>query len=176
MAGEASALCNLSRLHLVTGDVDKAVALSRQGMETYDRLGHALKGANGRYALGVALTQSGDLAAAADRLHEALEVFRDSRQRLWEGMALFRLAEVDIAAGHCAQAAAEAEMALTVLRGIGGEWRRGNVLAVLGRALNGIGQSGRARVCWLEALAIYEELKSPEADEVRRLLTPLPAA
>ncbi|WP_328327724.1 MULTISPECIES: AfsR/SARP family transcriptional regulator [unclassified Streptomyces] len=176
MAGEASALCNLSRLHLVTGDVDKAVALSRQGTEMYDRMGHALKGANGRYALGLALTKSGELTAAADRLREALEVFRDSRQRLWEGMALFRLAEVDIAADRCAQAAAGAEMALTVLRGIGGEWRRGNVLTVLGRALNGIGQSGRARVCWLEALAIYEELKSPEADEVRELLTPLAAA
>ncbi|WP_327297020.1 AfsR/SARP family transcriptional regulator [Streptomyces sp. NBC_01197] len=176
MAGEASALCNLSRLHLVTGDVDKAVALSRQGTEMYDRMGHALKGANGRYALGLALTKSGELTAAADRLREALEVFRDSRQRLWEGMALFRLAEVDIAADRCAQAAAGAEMALTVLRGIGGEWRRGNVLTVLGRALNGIGQSGRARVCWLEALAIYEELKSPEADEVRELLAPLAAA
>lgn len=175
MAGEASALCNLSRLHLVTGNVSKAVALSRQGMETYDRMGNALKGANGRYALGVALTQSGDLAAASERLQEALEVFRDSRQRLWEGMALFRLAEVDIAAGRCAEAAAGAETALTVLRGIGGGWRRGNVLTVLGRALSGIGQSGRARVCWLEALAIYDELKSPEADEVRELLAPLTA-
>ncbi|WP_405779791.1 BTAD domain-containing putative transcriptional regulator [Streptomyces sp. NBC_00859] len=176
MAGEASALCNLSRLHLVTGDVSEAVALSQQGTDMYDRMGHALKGANGRYALGLALTQSGQLAAAADRLQEALEVFRDSRQRLWEGMALFRLAEVDMAAGRCAQAAAGAEMALTALRGIGGEWRRGNVLTLLGRALDGIGQSGRARVCWLEALAIYDELKSPEADGVRELLSPLSAA
>ncbi|MFE2373630.1 BTAD domain-containing putative transcriptional regulator [Streptomyces sp. NPDC059398] len=176
MAGEASALCNLSRLHLVTGDVPEAVALSRQGTEMYDRMGHALKGANGRYALGLALTEDGQLTAAAERLTEALEVFRDSRQRLWEGMALFRLAEVDIAAGRCAQAAAGAEMALTVLRGIGGDWRRGNVLTVLGRALSGIGQSGRARVCWLEALAIYEELGSQEADGVRELLTPVAAA
>ncbi|MFJ5292446.1 MULTISPECIES: BTAD domain-containing putative transcriptional regulator [unclassified Streptomyces] len=176
MAGEASALCNLSRLHLVDGDVTKAVALSRQGTEMYDRMGHALKGANGRYALGLALTQDGQLTAAAERLNEALEVFRDSRQRLWEGMALFRLAEVDITAGHSAQAATRAEMALTVLRGIGGEWRRGNVLTLLGRALNGIGQPGRARVCWLEALAVYEELKSPEADGVRELLAPLKAA
>jgi hypothetical protein len=63
-------------------------------------------------------------------------------------------------------------MALTVLRGIGGEWRRGLVLTVLGRALSGIGQTGRAQVCWREALGIHEELGSPEADEVRGLLTP----
>ncbi|MEV8568313.1 BTAD domain-containing putative transcriptional regulator [Streptomyces sp. NPDC051322] len=175
-AGEASALCNLSRLHLVTGDVATAVDLSRQGTEMYDRMGHALKGANGRYALGLALTQSGRLDDAFDQLQGALEVFRDSRQRLWEGMALFRIAEVDLAAGRPAQAAAGAEMALTVLRGIGGDWRRGNVLTVLGRALSGIGQSGRARVCWQEALTIYEGLESPEADQVRKLLAPLAAA
>lgn len=103
-------------------------------------------------------------------------MFRDSRQRLWEGMSLFRLAEVDLAARRPAQAAANAEMALTVLRGIGGEWRRGNVLTVLGRALSGIGQTGRAQVCWREAVAIYEDLGSDEAVEVRALLTPLRAA
>ncbi|MCS0635884.1 NB-ARC domain-containing protein [Streptomyces sp. LP05-1] len=175
-AGEASALCNLSRIHLATGRTDSAVTLAQQGTEMYDTMGHALKGANGRYALGLALTQSGSLTAAADRLGEALEVFRDSRQRLWEGMTLFRLAEVDITARRPAQAAARAEMALTVLHGIGGEWRRGNVLTVLGRALASVGQSGRAQVCWQEALRIYEELDAPEAAEVRSLLRPMACA
>jgi hypothetical protein len=107
---------------------------------------------------------------------EALRVFRDSRQRLWEGMTLCRLAEVELDARKPALAASNAEMALTVLRGIGGEWRRGHVLTVLGRALNGIGHSGRAQVCWREALEIYERLDSPEAAEVRMLLTPVAAA
>ncbi|MFR0353234.1 AfsR/SARP family transcriptional regulator [Streptomyces sediminimaris] len=174
--GEASALCNLSRIHLATGRTGSAVALARQGIEIYDAMGNSLRGANARYALGLALTQSGELDSAAERLHEALEVFRDSRQRLWEGMSLFRLAEVDLAARRPAQAAAGAEMALTVLRGIGGEWRRGNVLTVLGRALSGIGQTGRAQVCWREAEGIYEELGSPEVTEVRALLAPVRAA
>ncbi|MGY6020395.1 BTAD domain-containing putative transcriptional regulator [Streptomyces spinosirectus] len=174
--GEASALCNLSRIHLATGRTGSAVALAREGIEIYDAMGNSMRGANARYALGLALTQSGELDSAAERLHEALEVFRDSRQRLWEGMSLFRLAEVDLAARRPAQAAANAEMALTVLRGIGGEWRRGNVLTVLGRALGGIGQTGRAQVCWREAMGIYEELGSPEAAEVRALLTPVQAA
>ena len=86
-------------------------------------------------------------------------MFRDSRQRLWEGMTLFRLAEVDLTARRPAQAAANAELALTVLRGIGGDWRRGNVLTVLGRALSAIGQTGRAQVCWREALDIFEALE-----------------
>ncbi|HBF85922.1 MAG TPA: AfsR family transcriptional regulator [Streptomyces sp.] len=170
--GEAAALCNLSRVHLAMGRTATAVSLARQGTSMYDEMDHALKGANGRYALGLALTQSNQFQAAADSLREAHQVFRDSRQRLWEGMALFRLAEVDIAARRPAQAAAHSEIALTVLRGIGGEWRRGNVLTVLGRALSAIGQTDRARVCWHEALDIFETLGSPEAADVRGLLGP----
>ncbi|MFD3589211.1 BTAD domain-containing putative transcriptional regulator [Streptomyces sp. NPDC058683] len=171
--GEASALCNLSRIHLATGRTESAVTLARQGTQMYDAMGHALKGANGRYALGLALTKHGGLTEASARLQEALEVFRDSRQRMWEGMSLFRLAEVDLAAPRPGQAAANAEAALTVLRGIGGDWRRANVLVVLGHALNGIGQPGRAQVCWREALDLFEALGAPEAGPVRALLQPL---
>ncbi|MEU9730685.1 BTAD domain-containing putative transcriptional regulator [Streptomyces sp. NPDC048002] len=170
--GEASALCNLSRIHLATSRTAGAETLARQGTAMYDDMGHALKGANGRYALGLALTQSGRLSEAAQCLHQALQVFRDSRQRLWEGMTLFRLAEVDLAARRPAQAAANAELALTELRGIGGEWRRGNVLTVLGHALDGIGQLDRAQVCWREALDIFETLGAAEAAGIRGLLTP----
>ncbi|MEV0743452.1 BTAD domain-containing putative transcriptional regulator [Streptomyces sp. NPDC050549] len=165
--GEASALCNLSRIHLATGRTRNAVTLARQSTEIYDSMGNSMRGADARYVLGLALTRSGDLDSATIRLLEALEVFRESRQRLWEGMALFRLAEVDIAGQHYAQAAANAEAALTVLHGIGGEWRHATVLTVLGRALTGVGQTDRARVCQQEALRIFEEVGSPEAAELR---------
>ncbi|MFE3827239.1 BTAD domain-containing putative transcriptional regulator [Streptomyces sp. NPDC059092] len=174
--GEASALCNLSRAHLALGRTASAVSLAKEGIRIYDRMGNALRAANARYALAVALTASGHLSDAAQRLLEALDTFRDSRQRLWEGMTLFRLAEVDLAGRRPAPAASNAEMALIVLRGIGGEWRRAQVLTTLGRALSGIGQTGRAQVCWQEALDIFEELGSPEATEVHSLLTSSAAA
>ncbi|MEV6050195.1 BTAD domain-containing putative transcriptional regulator [Streptomyces sp. NPDC052107] len=175
LSGAAAALCNLSRLHLQTDRADSAVHLARQGTEMYEELGHSLKAANGHYALGLALGKSGQLADASSHLNQALVAFRASRQRLWEGMTLFRLAEVDLLAQQPARAAANAEMALTPLREIGGEWRRGNVLTVLGKALNGIGHTGRAQVCWREALEIYERLNSPEAAEVQALLAPAAA-
>ncbi|MYV44066.1 BTAD domain-containing putative transcriptional regulator [Streptomyces sp. SID2888] len=175
LSGTAAALCNLSRLHLATDRADSAVTLARQGTEMYEELGHLLKAANGHYALGMALSKNGQLSDASARLDKALQVFRTSRQRLWEGMTLLRLAEVDLLAERPAQAAANAETALAMLRGIGGEWRRGNVLTVLGKALSDIGQSGRAQVCWREALEIYERLNSPEAAEVQALLAPATA-
>ncbi|MCX5311440.1 BTAD domain-containing putative transcriptional regulator [Streptomyces sp. NBC_00154] len=169
-AGEASALCNLSRVHLAIGQTASAVELAGQGIALYNRLGLTLRLANGRYALGLALARAGRHDEAEGRLSEALSVFRDSRQRLWEGMTLFRLAEVHLAAQRSAQAAALAEQALTVLLHIGGEWRRANVLTVLGQALAGIGQADRAKACWREALSIFDQLKAPEGDTVRGLL------
>ncbi|MFE6697572.1 BTAD domain-containing putative transcriptional regulator [Streptomyces sp. NPDC057718] len=171
-AGEASALCNLSRVHLAMGRTASAVQLAEEGVALYNRMGLTLRLANGRYALGLALARANRPGEAEGRLTEALSVFRESRQRLWEGMTLFRLAEVQLTAGQPAQAAALAEQALTVLLHIGGEWRRANVLTVLGQALHAIGQADRAQVCWREALSVFEQLNSPESESVSRLLSP----
>ncbi|MFF0740896.1 BTAD domain-containing putative transcriptional regulator [Streptomyces sp. NPDC004111] len=168
--GEASALCNLSRNHLATGRTSSAVALAQQGIDIYVDMGHSLRGANARYALGMALTEDGRHDEATAQLNESLEVFRSCRQRLWEGMTIFRLAELDLASGQPAPAAAKAEQALSVLYDIGGEWRRANVLSLLGRALHGVGQPGRAQVCWREALGVFEASGAEEAGEVQALL------
>ncbi|WP_129265005.1 BTAD domain-containing putative transcriptional regulator [Streptomyces sp. M3] len=176
--GEASALCNLSRVHLATGRTASAVDLAQQGVGIYeaDTSGLALRLANGKYALGLALTGTGRTASAQEALTEAMSIFRDSRQQLWHGMTLFRLAELHLAIRQPAHAASHAEQALAILRGIGGEWRRANVLTTLGRGLAGIGQTDRAQVCWEEALSIFDELGSPEAASVRELLAPAPVA
>jgi tetratricopeptide (TPR) repeat protein len=173
--GEASALCNLSRIRLAMGRTASAIELAQRGIDIYDRMGLTLRLANGRYALGIALTQAGQLSEALEQLTEALALFHEHRQPLWEGVTHFRIAEVHLAAQRPTLAASHAEQAIA-LRGIGGEWRRGTVLTVLGKALAIIGQSDRASACWREALTIYEQLGSTEADEVRELLAPTAAA
>ncbi|MFC5721745.1 BTAD domain-containing putative transcriptional regulator [Streptomyces gamaensis] len=174
--GEASALSNLSRVHVDSGRVETGIELAEQSVAIY-RTGEATwRLANGLYAAGIALTRAGRFDEALRRFNEAIPIFHDNRQRLWEGLTLFRIAELHLAARRPAQAASHAEQALALLRGLGGGWRRGNVLTVLGRSLDALGQPGRAHACWREALAIYEELGSPEAAEVRRLLTVVAAA
>ncbi|MFF4589015.1 BTAD domain-containing putative transcriptional regulator [Streptomyces sp. NPDC001388] len=174
--GEASALCNLSRVHLATGRTESAVTLARQGVTIYERddTGMALRLANGKYALGLALTSAGETALALETLTDALGMFQDARQQLWHGMTLFRLAELHLTDHSPARAAACAEQALAVLHGIGGDWRRANVLTALGRGLHGIGQTDRAKVCWQEALSVFEASRSPEAATVRGLLASTP--
>ncbi|MEV0036794.1 BTAD domain-containing putative transcriptional regulator [Streptomyces sp. NPDC050804] len=173
--GEASALCNLSRTQLSLGRTAKAISLAQEGIGIYDRLGLTVRLANARYALGVALTHAGRHTEALDELDEALTNFGKNRQRLWEGTTLFRMAEAHLSAKRPARAAQHAEQALA-FGCIGGDRIRAGVLTVLGRALEILGQTDRARVCWHEALALYEAVDAPEATEVRGLLTPLSAA
>ncbi|MET7610937.1 BTAD domain-containing putative transcriptional regulator [Streptomyces seoulensis] len=174
LPGEASALCNLSRVHLSMGRVDSAVELAESGVAVYRHLGLTVRLANGSYALGLALAESGRAEEAEARLSEALTIFRDSRQRLWEGMTLFRLAEVRLGERPAA-AAALAEQSLSVLLHVGGDWRRAGVLTVLGKSLDALGETDRARACWTEALSVYDRQGSAEAASLRALLSPATA-
>lgn len=144
-------------------------------MEIYDRIGHTLRLANARYALGIALTEAGRHADALEQLLEALERFEANRQRLWEGTTYFRIAQAHLSARRPARAAQHAEQALAI-GCIGGDRTRANVLITLGRALSALGQADRARACWREALTLHEQTGAAEAEEVRRLLSPLSAA
>jgi tetratricopeptide (TPR) repeat protein len=175
LPGEASALCNLSRIYVAMGRTAQGIALAEEGITIYDRIGHTLRLANARYALGVALTQAGRHADALEQLAEALERFQVNRQRLWEGTAHFRIAQTHLAARRPANAAQHAEQALAI-GFIGGDRTRANVLITLGKALDSLGQADRARACWREALALHEQLGAAEAAEVRGLLSPLSAA
>ncbi|WP_078601011.1 BTAD domain-containing putative transcriptional regulator [Streptomyces violens] len=169
---EAGVLCDLSRVHLDTGRTDSAIRLAEQGLAIYRRLGSPRRSAYATYMLGLAFARAERLEDAARELREATSVFGDGRQRFWEGMAYFRLAEVELTADRAADAANYAEQALTALRGIGGDWWRATVLTTLGRALHRIGHSSRAQVCWQEALSVFERLGAQEAAEITALLDP----
>ncbi|MEO3976113.1 BTAD domain-containing putative transcriptional regulator [Streptomyces sp. CAU 1734] len=173
--GEASALCNLSRLYLFMGQTERSIELARQGLEILDRIGLTLRLANARYTLGVALTQAGRYAEALEQLLDAVDGFETNRQRLWEGTTLFRIAQTHLSARRPARAAQHAEQALAI-GCIGGDRTRANVLITLGRALAALGQADRARACWSEALTLHEQMGSADAEEARTLLNPLSAA
>ncbi|TDC77825.1 AfsR/SARP family transcriptional regulator [Streptomyces hainanensis] len=168
--GEASALANLSRSCLSLGRTARAVELAYQCLEILQSLGSALRLANGQYALGRALAADGQSQAAMQQLTLGLATFTSHRQRLWEGMTLFRMAEVHLGTDQPAEAARLAEQALAQLRDVGGDFRRADILTLLGHALSAIGQTGRAHACWEQALATYEELGSRTATTVRNLL------
>ena len=168
--GEASALSCLSRVALQMGRTEKAVQLAQQSLEILRRMGSRLRLANGQYTLGIALAEDKQYTAAVHEFQSALRSFRSNRQRVWEGLTLFRLAETHLAMGEHTEAATLAEQALAQLRENSGPIWRASALTVLGRGLDAIGHSGRARACWEQALTLFEDEGSPEAAEVRNLL------
>ncbi|WP_443055346.1 BTAD domain-containing putative transcriptional regulator [Streptomyces sp. NBC_00258] len=172
---EATSLCNLSEAHLGMGDIAKAVEIAERGHATHAEFGRTVRVANGHYAVGIALNRAGRHAEALGQFSEALGIFVEHRQRLWEGTTRFRIAEVHLAARRPTEAAQHAEQALA-LRCIGGDRMRGQVLTLLGRALSALGQDDRARACWREALFILEQTGSTEAAELRALIAPAQSA
>ncbi|WP_200309215.1 AfsR/SARP family transcriptional regulator [Streptomyces adelaidensis] len=170
--GVALSLCNLSRAHLGMGNIAKAVEVAGQGLAAQLEIGRTMRLANGHFTLGIALTRAGRHAEALSQFSDALDIFSEHRQRLWEGVTNFRIAEAHLAARRPAHAAQHSEQALA-LGVIGGDRMRGNVLTLLGRALAALGQADRARACWRDALGFYEQTGGVmEAEEVRTLLAP----
>ncbi|TXS40965.1 AfsR family transcriptional regulator [Streptomyces sp. uw30] len=172
---EATVLGNLSRAHLGMGNIVKAVEIAQRGLAVHTEIGRTVRLANGHFALGVALTRAGRYTEALSQFSDALGIFNDHRQRLWEGVTHFRIAEVHAADRRPSQAAQHAEQALA-LGCIGGDRMQGNVLTLLGRSLAALGQADRASACWREALNLFEQNGAAEANAVRALLSSAAAA
>lgn len=167
-AGEARALSGQARLRLQTGNTIHALVLAERSTAIFDDMGHVVGAAGSRYTLGLALAANDRLTEAVKELNRALAVFRESGHRLWEGTTHYRLAAVQLAAHHPTEAALHAEQALAT-GCVGGESVRAGVLTVLGRSLDALGQSDRARACWHEALAIHEQAGTRQEAETAGL-------
>jgi tetratricopeptide (TPR) repeat protein len=60
---------------------------------------------------------------------------------------------------------------LAARRELGDPYAQAESLQELGAALRALGRAQEARAHWQRALAIFERLRTPEADQVRALLT-----
>ncbi|ARZ66858.1 regulator [Streptomyces albireticuli] len=166
--GEAVTLASLSRLLLAGGTVDRAVEEARRSVVLLREPGGTPELGSALNALGLALERAGDAEHAFRALNEARVLFQTWHQRLREGLALFRMTRIRLAQKCPADAADLAEQALGTLTS--GDRRRADVLALLGRALDGMGETGRARIVWQEALSLYGSEDDPEAKVVRLFL------
>jgi len=112
----------------------------------------------------------GDLAEALASHAEGLRLFRAVGDRLGEATGLENVGRVHRLLGRTAAALECQEAALRIVRQLGDRMRQAECLHELGRLRELAGDRGQARVYWRQALAVFSQLRVPEADEVRKLL------
>lgn len=168
--GEALTLSYSARDHLFLEQPQEAIAAAEQGLALFIEMGSSAGTARARYHLGMILSRVGRLNEAVHHHAECLAFFRASRQRVWEQRVCARLAETFIHAGRFTDATRHAEQALTVSREISHPYGEAQALWMLGKALNGLGSTGRGRDCLERAHDLFTRLGAPEAEDLRLLL------
>ncbi|MEU3353974.1 AfsR/SARP family transcriptional regulator [Streptomyces sp. NPDC037389] len=143
-SGEADVAGALAEAHLALGRTDHALAAAELCVAVHRRRGTGHPVAAGLYRLGRVLASAGRAEEAAGRYVEALDLFRGHGNRLWEGRALLRLAEVLPDTGRDAVAVIHAELAVAALEEAGDADGRSAAQTALDRVLEGFRDAGRA--------------------------------
>jgi tetratricopeptide (TPR) repeat protein len=172
---ECAALINLGTvrlrqgdLHLAAGYLDQALALCRE--------------TSNRYQQAEALTRTGDVRLrqgrpqeACDRIQEALALYQEIGDRSGEADALNSLGEAHLAAGQPSRASTRHTAACDISDDIGDKYQRARAHDGLAHAHHALARPGQARDHWAEALALYTQLGTPEAAQVRAHLAESPS-
>ena len=165
--GEIRALVNLgladlrrSRHKQATDHLQEALALCREAGDLTPR-GYALT------TLGLLHTGAGRYPQAAEYHQHALTLFRQVGDRSGEANTLNGLGELFLAVGRPDDCRAHHTMALGEARDIGDRYEQARAYDGLARACQAEGAGEEAERYWKQALIIYTQLGTPEADQVR---------
>jgi len=164
---EIRALVNLgladlrrARHEQAAAHLEEALTLCREAGDLTPR-GYALT------TLGLLHTGEGRYQQAAEYHQQALTLFRQVGDRSGEANTLNGLGELFLAVGRPDDCRAHHTMALGEARDIGDRYEQARAYDGLARASQAEGAADEAERHWKLALAIYTQLGTPEADQVR---------
>jgi len=112
----------------------------------------------------------GDYPQARGFCRQALALNTRHGSRHLEGDIWNSLGYTEYHAGDFSEAAACYERALSMFRTLGDRWGEADTLTNLGDIRRAVGELLQAREAWQQALAILDDLKHPDAAEVRARL------
>lgn len=166
----ARTMLNLGTAYSNLSRADLSIQWFRQALAVFRDVGEA-------YGEGMVLNNLGDvyltlerLGDARDHLNQALAVFQAGGNRFGEGMVLSNLGVMYHRWRQLERAETCLRQAATIRRETGNRHGEASSLHRLGDVLADAGRPDEARESWTTALAIFDELASPEADEVRQRL------
>jgi tetratricopeptide (TPR) repeat protein len=121
-------------------------------------------------SLGLACQAVGRLDEARGHHLQALAIAQETGNLPVEVLALNALGEVDQAQGTTAAALRNHRAALAIAGRLGDEHQQARALLGIGTASYTAGDLEQARVCWTEAVTLFDELGLAERDDARRRL------
>jgi DNA-binding SARP family transcriptional activator/tetratricopeptide (TPR) repeat protein len=168
--GEAYAHSYIGTLHLRLGCYGEADEHLARALALH----RALRDRNGEAGT---LNDLGDLHLRLGRWHQAgelieraLAIYRELGDRSGEAMTLNGLGEVQLAAGAPAKSRVQHMAALRLARGVADRYEQARSHCGLARSHDAEGDYATAACHWHDALVLYAELGTPEADQIRALL------
>lgn len=167
LEGQACAHDHLGVVCQLTGRYEQAADHHRQALALSRKIGDRDDEARALNNLGDLCRRTGRHEQAVDHYQLALSRYRDLGDPHGQARALNGLGEVARAAGDPARALAAHAEAHQHASKIGQRHEQARADRGLGHAHHDLGDAERARVQWRQALALYEELGVPEANEVR---------
>jgi len=168
--GEARALSHLGCVETECGRYRAAVERLREALRLVRQTG-ALNGEAVVLAnLGVVHARMGRTEVAIESLRRAMATFRETGYRINEAAASNEIAHIAHRTGRPADAVRYYTTARDLAVGIGERRELARAHAGLGRAHRTLGDKALAREHYERALALYADLGTPEADQIRARL------
>ncbi|HEU5471450.1 MAG TPA: BTAD domain-containing putative transcriptional regulator [Actinophytocola sp.] len=168
---EVGGLEVLATVYLRRGHHEAAVRYYMEALQVARRIGFGYGETSVLIGLSAALRVRGRISEAVAQCRAAIAVMHDSGMRLLEGRAVTELAHCYLALGNLGQAAAHADRAVKVVRERRQRLIEARALRVRGLIAEAAGDLTGARSTWVAAMDIFSDIGTPEADEVRELLS-----
>jgi tetratricopeptide (TPR) repeat protein len=170
-AGQAHAHLCLAAWWGQQGDHTKALNECRKGLDLSQAAGHRAGRARALNNIGWYSTLLGDHVQALSACQEALSLNEQIGERAATAFTWDSLGLVHRHLGHQTQAIACHQRALDTINGAGYHREEATFLTNLGDTQHEAGDLQGARAAWQQALTILDDLRAPDAEQVRSKLT-----
>ena len=166
----AEALNTLGSVHLRLADCRAAIDQHQQALDLARQAGTRYPEAGALFGLAATHHTEGHHDQAIQHAQQALTLAGQVGYRVLEGHAHTILAAAHHAQQHDDQAIQHAHHAMALHRASGHRLGHARTLVTLGRTLHRSSGADAATASWRQALALFTDIGTPEADDVRALL------
>ncbi|HNC42811.1 MAG TPA: tetratricopeptide repeat protein, partial [Acidobacteriota bacterium] len=156
---EGFSLYSLGLVQNALGDFESALSYFRQAETIFDSLGLYQLKAEAKLRIGESLFHLGEAVEAIKPLEDAIEMFKELKNRRYHSIALVVYANVFRVLGDYQKAFTVLQEALEIKKQIGDQSGQAFVLNSLGLLYTTIGDTSKALNCYQQALAIREAQK-----------------